>query len=394
MAPLKTVIQDTEVPAGLYLHFPFCLSRCNYCSFTSYAYDSRKAGDYFSDLLCEAGLWAQHYGKDSRTGPKTFDSIYLGGGTPSIALADDWKTILECLYSRYEISPEAEITIEVNPGTFDCGKSASWRQMGINRVSLGAQSFHDSELVTMNRLHKSADIISSVKDLRSIGINNISIDLLIGYPGQTLGSVAVSLDKLMMCSPHHVSVYLFEVKDGAPIFESLLSGNIGPLDDDLSADMYEMVCGVLAENGYEQYEISNFCRDGRQSVHNMKYWTDGFYLGMGAAAHGRLESVRYSNKQSLDEYSSGLKSGLLTWETTVDLDSHTRMVEALLMGLRLNKGVDLIGLGEKYSIDAQGFVKTRLDDLNESGLFVYESAVMKLTDKGRLLSNVVFGRLL
>ena len=336
-------------------------------------------------------MWSKLYGKHvHRSVPKRFDSIYIGGGTPSVAHEDEWRILLNLLYSSFDILSEAEITIEVNPATFDQVKAKSWKRSGINRISLGAQSFMDCELKSMNRVHDGADILKAMSELKQTGFDNISMDLLVGYPDQSLASILNSLDKLISCQPKHVSVYLLEIKKGAEIESLYDRGLLNPLDEDLGADMYEMVCDELSRQGYEQYEISNFCRRGYESVHNLKYWTDGFYLGIGQGAHGRLENLRYSNHASLQEYETAVGAGNFPWETRLDLDPHTRMVEALLMGLRLNRGVDLMAMSYRYQIDVKEFVMARLENLTPAGLFEFQGAVLRLTDRGRLLSNVVF----
>ncbi len=338
-------------------------------------------------------MWARLHGKDApRWSQKRFDSIYIGGGTPSVALEDEWKIILESLHSSFHILSDAEVTIEVNPGTFDEFKAQSWKRSSVNRISLGAQSFLDCELKSMNRLHDGNDIIKAVAQLKQTGFHNISLDLLVGYPDQSIASVHKSLDELISCEPQHISVYLLEIKKGAAIESLYTRGLLQPVDEDLSADMYEMVCSELTRHGYEQYEISNFCRSGCESVHNMKYWTDGFYLGIGQGAHGRLEELRYSNHSSFEEYKEAVGSGEFPWETRLDLDPETRMVEALLMGLRLNRGVDLMAMSDRYQIDVKEFVLARLANLTHVGLFEFQGAVLRLTDRGRLLSNVVFER--
>ena len=338
-------------------------------------------------------MYARIFGKDvPESAQKRFDSIYIGGGTPSVAREDEWRIILELLFSSFHIQSDAEITIEVNPATFDLAKALSWKRFGINRISLGAQSFVDSELKSMNRLHDGEDTINALNQLKQAGFQNMCMDLLVGYPEQTVESVRRSLHRLVSSDPQHVSVYLLEIKKGAAIESLCDRGLLQALDDDLSADMYEMVCDYLMRHDYEQYEISNFCRPGRRSIHNMKYWTDGFYLGIGQGAHGRLEALRYSNQVSFEKYKESVVAGEFPWETRLELDPHTRMVEALLMGLRLNQGVDLIAMSDRYKIDVEEFVLARLGNLIHAGLLEFQGSLMRFTDRGRLLSNVVFER--
>ncbi len=383
----------TSTCAGIYVHFPFCLSRCNYCSFVSFPYLGPLSDDYFRLLESEIGMWAGLYGKQGlQHKDMVFDSIYVGGGTPSIAPPDYWERTLKMITSVFNILPGAEITIEANPATFDRSKAISWRRSGFNRVSLGGQSFDDGELNSMGRIYRRAAIQDGVQVLKETGLSNISMDLLVGYPGQTMNSVEKSIQETVACDPCHISAYLLEIKNTSVIEGLMTSGRMQPMDEDLAADIYEMVCSELAEYGYMQYEISNFCKPGKESAHNMKYWTDGFFLGIGTGAHGRLEKMRYANHSVLDQYKTDVVAGKFPWDNTVELDLHTRMVEALLMGLRLNQGLDLMAMSEKYGMNVRDFVLRRLEDLAEIGLFVFRGDVMSLTDRGRLLSNIVFER--
>ena len=390
----ETITQENESHAGIYIHFPFCVQRCAYCSFVSFLYDREVAKNYIELIISELEMWSRLYGRDSASSERVYDSIYLGGGTPSIIEVEAWESVLETITRHFSLSAEAEITIEANPNTFDLAKARCWKKAGVNRVSLGVQSLIDSELADMRRLHNSKDTFRAVRDLKEADFENISMDLLVGYPTQTINTISYSIDGVLGCDPAHMSVYLLEIKAGAAISEGFLSGEFQPLDDDLSADMYELVCEKMTQSGFEQYEISNFCKPGKRSIHNMKYWTDGFYLGIGSGSHGRLEDIRYSNEAAIEDYHSKIAQGEFPWETQLKLDPYTRMTEALIMGLRLNQGVDLISLTEHYSIDVRDFVANRLKPLKDEGLFEFSDGFLRLTDRGRLLSNLVFEKLI
>ncbi|MGD9817125.1 MAG: radical SAM family heme chaperone HemW [Desulfomonilaceae bacterium] len=394
MTSEETITQENESHAGIYIHFPFCVQRCAYCSFVSFLYDREVARNYIGLIISEIKMWSRLYGKGSANAQKAYDSIYLGGGTPSLIEPEAWESVLETITRHFSVSPEAEITIEANPNTFDLAKARRWGKAGINRVSLGVQSLIDSELAVMRRLHNSKDTLRAVRDLKEAGFENISMDLLVGYATQTVNTISYSIDGVLRCEPAHVSVYLLEIKEGAAISESFGSGEFEPLDEDLSADMYELVCNKMNQNGFQQYEISNFCKPGKRSIHNMKYWTDGFYLGIGSGAHGRLEDIRYSNEAAIEDYCRKTAQDEFPWKTQLRLDPYTRMTEALIMGLRLNQGVDLISLTERYSIDVRGFIANRLRSLQAAGLFEFGDGFLRLTDRGRLLSNLVFEKLI
>jgi oxygen-independent coproporphyrinogen-3 oxidase len=374
---------DDSEPPGIYIHVPFCLGRCNYCAFISYPHDAEVEERYVRALSAEMRL---------KPTQSPVDTIYLGGGTPSVLEAWLIERILEDARSNYEVTEGAEITIEVNPGAGDAGQFVRLRKTGINRASLGIQSFNDAELSAMGRLHRANEAETAFRGLRRAGFSNISVDLIAGYPGQTTRSIVENLNAVFKLSPEHISVYLLEVKPGAKLHRDIRQGLIPEPDDDEQAEMYELMCRMIEEAGYEQYEISNFARLGYESKHNLKYWRDSRFIGLGAAAHGMTGRIRYSNNEDLGVYFKAIETGRPPVDQEAVLTAETRLKDALIMGARLVHGIDMIELGRRYKAPLREFILESVGDLASQGLFTIDDRFFRLTTRGRLLSNLVFSR--
>ncbi|MBI5251404.1 MAG: radical SAM family heme chaperone HemW [Desulfomonile tiedjei] len=379
---------DTSV--GLYIHVPFCKARCSYCGFVSNIHSLDLEERYLRSVAAEIGLRAG----DHMAGGAALscDTIYFGGGTASLLPPDKVLRVIETCKTWFEISDHPEITIEINPGTVDRSCLSQFIHAGVNRVSLGVQSLVNAELAAMGRLHDSSQALSAYRDLRQAGFDNVSVDLIAGFPGQTVESVRHSLRLILELRPEHLSVYLLEIKSGTRLAAMMAAGAVPPQDEDMVADMYDEICEITVNAGYEQYEISNFAVPGRFSRHNMKYWTDQVYIGFGPGAHGMTGRHRYANMESLDLYEQALDKGFLPVETVTEMTPEMRFKDALIMGLRLVKGIDLDLIARRYGVDARAFVLETIGDLQSFGLFEIRKNTLRLTAKGRLLSNVVFGR--
>jgi oxygen-independent coproporphyrinogen-3 oxidase len=267
-----------------------------------------------------------------------------------------------------------------------------FRQVGVNRASLGVQSLHDSELAAMGRLHNSKQAVQTYQDIRRAGFENISLDLIAGFPGQSRASLRDTLKKVGELRPEHLSIYLLELKKGTKLDSMIRDGRLPPPDDDLCADLYEDICLFAGKTGYEQYEISNFARNGLVALHNLKYWEDKVYIGFGPGAHGMTGRHRYANLENLQEYERAIRQSSLPFASLAELTPAGRFKDALIMGLRLVKGMDLQALGKHYQVDARTFVMETIGDLESAGLFTLAGHSLVLTAKGRLLSNTVFSR--
>ena len=392
MKDFSPAFPKEEGCGGIYVHVPFCRTRCNYCTFVTSPYNPAAVERYIAAVKKEITLWSS--GSVSAELPSNFevDTLYFGGGTPSLLDPPHVQELLEACQKAFVFIAHPEITLEINPATSDASTLRTLRRAGINRASLGIQSFDDAELAAMGRAHTVRDALTTFDDLRSAGFDNISVDLIAGFPGQTRASVGQSLRAAIGLGPEHVSVYLLEVKEGSRLESMIRTGIITGTDEDLAADLYLDICSTLTCADYVHYEISNFARKGRRSKHNLKYWSDRLYLGIGPGAHGMTGHARYANLAGLGEYERDVNQGRLPVGTWTGLTPETRFAEALIMGLRLVEGLDLAGLEERYCVDANAFVLETIGDLQDAGLFVLADNRLVLTERGRLLSNLVFSR--
>ncbi len=359
---------------GLYIHIPFCRRRCNYCDFTSYADKYDVADKYFDKLISEI---SSHPGYN-------VDTIYFGGGTPSSVDEDFIRRTLDTAFSCFNVERDAEITIEVNPESVNGDKLRVYRDMGINRISMGAQSFVDDELFTLGRLHTAKDIEDKYNLIRKAGFDNVSLDLMFGLPGQTKATLDVSIDKILSLAPEHISCYALKIEEGTPFYCDMISGRITPADDDTSADLYEHICTRLTEGGYIQYEISNFALRGRESRHNSRYWCCEEYMGVGAGASSYLDGVRSKNTSDLLTYHNEIEETL----TTED-----KMSEFMIFGLRLtDEGISETEFKNRFGVSID---EVFASPLNKYKRFITrEGGVLKLTKDAYYISNAILGEFL
>ncbi len=370
MSPFDPVFPPEHDRLGIYIHVPFCIGRCNYCAFVTNLYRTDLADRYVHSVRKEIRLWRNTPCSGSIPADATVDTIYFGGGTPSLLTASRIAEIIEAVRCSFRVIASPEITMEVNPATADLSALCEFRQVGVNRASLGVQSLHDGELAAMGRLHDAKQAVATYQDLRDAGFENISLDLIAGFPGQSRASLRDTLDKVADLHPEHLSIYLLELKSETKLDSMIRDGKIPPLDDDLSADLYEDICLFAESAGYQHYEISNFARNGRFALHNLKYWQDRIYIGFGPGAHGMTGRHRYANLENLEEYEQAIRKNRLPYATLSELTPETRFKDALIMGLRLVKGIDLDLLGKRYQVDARTFVTETIGDLQAAGLFV------------------------
>ncbi|MCA1960925.1 MAG: radical SAM family heme chaperone HemW [Desulfomonile sp.] len=377
--------------AGIYVHIPFCLARCTYCGFATSIFDRERVRRYVDLLLREIEL-ASAECRAAGVPERRFDTIYFGGGTPSLLNPRFVRRIIEALRRHFNFSADVEITIEINPATVGVTNLKIMRDAGVNRASLGLQSLADDELLLMGRPHSAQDGPAAFSDLRKAGFDNVSVDLIAGFPSQTIQSVTASMRSVMDLRPEHMSIYLLEVKEGSRLALQIERGEVAPPDDDLVANMYEEICNIATTHGYEHYEIANFALPGRCSRHNLKYWQDGDYLGLGMAAHGFINGTRYANHEQPAEYERSIDRGELPRVTITQLSAETRLRDALIMGLRLIEGVDPEVIAARYHVDVCSFVRSAAGDLEDAGLIRVGEDRIVLTPRGRLLSNMVFAR--
>lgn len=369
-------------PAGIYVHIPFCSGKCDYCGFISFPHDNRSEHDYIKALIREIAITPINY---------EVNTIYFGGGSPSLLSIKSIERSLQAL-QKFNLAADTEISFEVNPSSYQISYFRDLIKTGINRVSLGIQSFSESELELMGRRHSARQAIDTFMQLREAGFDNISVDLLAGYPKQSLSGIRRNLDTAFRLSPEHISIYLLEVKPETKLDRELINGVIEAPDDDVQARQYELICKVCREAGYEHYEISNFAKPGRHSRHNLKYWNDEIYYGFGVAAHGMTSKARHINYESLSHYINAANLGIKPIAEIISLTPNIRFKDALIMGARQVSGIDLNWIGERYCVDAYEFIEKSLDELAHYNLYTLTKDRFRFTQKGLLLSNLVFSR--
>ncbi len=382
------------MPLGLYISVPFCRTKCTYCNFASDVFSKAVFQRYVdrvcSDLAQASTTAAQMGGMMERA----VDSVYIGGGTPTILDISQLERLFVTIWQNFDLQPQAEITVECAPGTLTPPVIELFRRHHVNRVSLGVQSFVDQEASSVGRLHNRSTVLDDITGLRDAGISNLNLDLIAGLPHQTQQSWEFSLEQVIATQAPHVSVYMLEVDDDSRLGRELIAGgtkyhaHFVP-DEDLTATLYETARDRLNAAGIQQYEISNFARPGFESRHNLKYWTRQPYLGFGIDAHSMLTSgdtgVRFSTSDSLEQYVAGA-----TGQPTF-IDRHAALEETFFLGLRLNRGLDLDQVARDFGGHELAPV---IDELLQAALLERQGSVIRLTARGRLLSNEVFERFL
>ncbi len=366
---------------GVYLHIPFCRSRCSYCDFATDVYRSSGAVErYVAALISEI--------QNSRIDIESAaDTVYFGGGTPSLLLPQQVERIIEVVRDRFGISVDTEITMEMNPATVTLESLTAYRSLGVNRASFGVQTFDDTALKLLARGHNADDARNTFKLLRETGFDNISLDLIAGLPGQTLGQWEQNLDEALSLSPEHISLYLLEIHQGTPLAEQIRSGRQTRPDEELAAEMYEMMLDRLGAAGYAQYEISNFSLPGRESRHNSKYWTLDPVFGFGVSAHSFDGRERYANERDTAKYVEMISSGGIAEikREAVDLCS-----EYIFLGLRLDAGIEMEGFRIRFGVEFVVKYENEIASLLESELVEIDDGRIRLTRFGKLYSNEVF----
>ena len=385
---------------GVYISVPFCRTKCSYCNFASDVFSRTAFERYVGRVCADIGNARQIAAEMGGEIEREVDSIYLGGGTPTVLDPGQLERIFAAVRAEFEVRPDAEVTVECAPGTLTPAVIASLLRCGVNRVSLGVQSFVDAEAAAVGRLHKRATVIEDIARLRAAGIGNINIDLIAGLPHQTAESWQASLAETMATGVPHVSVYMLEVDEDSRLGRELIAGgtryhaHFVP-DEDAVVDFYLAACEKLEAAGVIQYEISNFARTGFESRHNLKYWTRQPYLGFGVDAHSMLlsrspdaEAVRFATSDALEPYVAGAPL-----QRTI-VSRRTALEESFFLGLRLNRGVDLRELSARFGDHAIGNFRDAIAELVADGLIQRTNDWVRLTSKGRLLSNEVFQRFL
>lgn len=380
----------------LYIHIPFCIRKCNYCDFLSFSYDEEGIEKYVSTLVEEISCKAENY-KDN-----LITSVFIGGGTPSILSAEQIERIMNAVKNNYDLSDCSEITIESNPGTLTEEKLLAYKKSGINRLSIGLQSANDDELKLLGRIHDYQTFVDNYKLARKVGFENINVDLISAIPGGSIEKFKESLLKVIELNPEHISVYSLIVEEGTPFYQNYGQG--GPLEDRLISEeddreIYHQTKKLLAEAGYNQYEISNYAKVGRECQHNIGYWIRKNYIGFGLGASSLYDDVRYKNTSDIKEYLSCINEDMFHFDNisygymkhyeVEKLADNEIISEYIYLGLRMNKGINLKEISEIVGQDVYEIYKVWIDMCAHDGLIVIEDKTICLTDKGQDLANYV-----
>jgi len=407
---------------SLYIHIPFCRAKCAYCDFNSYAGRERLLEPY---LAAVEGEIADLGARVASYQPAVVPTVYFGGGTPSLLSLGQAETLLLAVRRSFPVRPDAEVTLEANPGTVSTGYLLGLRSLGVNRLSLGVQSLDDGLLQAVGRIHTAAQARQAYSWARQAGFQNVSLDFMYGLPGQTLTQWQNTLQEALALCPDHLSLYALTVDEDTPLGRRVATGELAVPDADLAADMYELAEEVLAKGGYQHYEISNWAGDaerpwapptGSRCRHNLVYWRNEPYLGFGAGAHSSCPAVlarhlrpnlwssgesgappvawtRWRDALSPERYIACLRSGRSPAEEAQELSAGDAMAETMFMGLRLvSEGVPMAGFAERFDRSMEEVFGTRIGELVAAGLLESAGDRVRLTGRGRLLGNEVFQR--
>ena len=369
---------------GIYVHIPFCISKCYYCDFASYVEDESQYKDYVDALVREIGAH-----RKSTPKPVTIKTIFIGGGTPSVLPPILLEKIFVTLKESFIIENDAEFTMESNPGTLSKEKLEVMKKYGVNRISMGAQAYQDNLLKKIGRGHTRDDIIESYLLCRSMGFDNINLDLMFALPSQSLGQWEETLDKITRLAPEHISAYSLIVEDGTPFGSLYNMGRLEQPSEELERKMYSYAKEYLAKKGYKQYEISNFAKPGKESRHNINNWKAYPYIGLGLGAHSYYKGNRYYNTYSMEEYIKNSGRLELIQKEKEKLDYKAKIEEYMFLGLRLNEGIDIRDFKERFNKSIYELYESQLTSYKRDGLLAQEGSYIWLTDYGQDVSNRV-----
>lgn len=369
---------------SIYIHVPFCKKKCLYCDFPSFAGCENIYEDYVNNLLRELVDNASEYSEYE------IDTVFIGGGTPTVLASKQLGKILDAVLSKYNVSNDAEITIEANPGTVNALMFRELKSMDVNRLSFGVQAWQNSLLTTLGRIHDNETFVRNYNEARDAGFNNISCDLMFSLPGQTLSNWEETLEKIMRLKPEHISAYSLIIEEGTPFKEMLKKGIIQAPDEALDREMYYLSKEMLKDKGYHPYEISNFAKQGFESRHNIAYWRTKEYLGFGLGAHSYIRNQRFHNTYDMNLYIRAKGSTLLLREDFEMLKTEEKMEEFMFMGLRMTEGISMDTFKERFGVEIMSIFEDSVKYLVDEKLLFINGDKIALTDRGVDISNFVF----
>lgn len=374
-------------PFGLYIHIPFCKSKCNYCDFYSIKAYKNLMDEFISNLKKEIKLYSD------RLITHKIKTIYIGGGTPSILTSETVNDILKTISENFVVKDRIEITIEANPESLNKDKIKGYIEAGINRLSLGVQSFLNKELTFLGRIHEVEESLNNIEIIKN-KFDNFSIDLIFAIPGQTFQEFKQSLDQAIDLNPPHISLYNLQIEEGTLLNKRLNNNDIKKISEELDYKMYNFAIEQLTKNNYKHYEISNFAKKGYESKHNIIYWNYEAYLGLGPSAHGFNGSDRYYNLKDIKSYNDKLAKNKLPIKKIIELSKEELITERMIMGLRLKKGVDKNNFKNRFGISIYDVYGEAISKLKKEKLIKVDEEKIILTKKGINLGNIVLAEFL
>ena len=369
---------------GLYIHVPFCAQKCYYCDFNSYKINSNQKKEYLINIEREMKFYKDEF-KD-----KCFDTVFFGGGTPSILTVDELKELVNNINENFNIKKDAEITIECNPGTINREKLEAMKKMGINRLSIGLQATQNYHLKSIGRIHTYEEFEKNYYDALDIGFKNINIDLMYALPNQKTQEWKDTLDKIIKLNPSHISAYSLILEEGTKLYDMYQNKEFELLDEDTDINMYNYTIDTLKRHGYNQYEISNYSKENLECKHNIIYWKCDNYLGLGPGASGFIGDTRYSNIEDICEYNKCIMQNIRPVSEEIELTKKDKIEEFIFMGLRMNEGINVDIFKERFDTDFYDIYQEVMDKLIKRELVRFDGKNISLTQKGREISNSVF----
>lgn len=369
---------------GLYIHVPFCAQKCYYCDFNSYKINSNQKKEYLINIEREMKFYKDEF-KD-----KCFDTVFFGGGTPSILTVDELKELVNNINENFNIKKDAEITIECNPGTINREKLEAMKKMGINRLSIGLQATQNYHLKSIGRIHTYEEFEKNYYDALDIGFKNINIDLMYALPNQKTQEWKDTLDKIINLNPSHISAYSLILEEGTKLYDMYQNKEFELLDEDTDINMYNYTIDILKRHGYNQYEISNYSKEDLECKHNIIYWKCDNYLGLGPGASGFIGDTRYSNIEDICEYNKCIMQNIRPVSEEIELTKKDKIEEFIFMGLRMNEGINIDVFKERFDTDFYDIYQEVMDKLIKRELVRFDGKNISLTQKGREISNSVF----
>lgn len=368
---------------SIYIHIPFCKSKCYYCDFASYGNANDKIPKYIESLFKEMDFYI------SEIKAYRIKSIFFGGGTPSSIDSKYIEDIMKYLRDNLNIHREAEISLELNPGTINMEKARAYRRAGVNRISMGVQSFNDPILKSIGRIHSRNEVIRSYEILRQVGFTNISMDFIFGLPNETISHIRDNLKEAISLGPDHISYYSLILEEGTHLYDLDNKLDLNFPDEVGEREMYYTIVDLLEKNGYRQYEISNFAKPGKESYHNLVYWNVKDYIGFGNSSHSNYRGMRYGNVDSMSDYIDRIQLGKKPIDIMEEISFEDEMKEVIILGLRKTKGISLGEFYKRFKLDLEEYYNQPVEKNLRAGLIEIKDDYLRLTKRGLDLSNQV-----